>query len=137
MPAEYVMPNHLLDRGKKDWLILLAALLILLSVPGGFLYYKYGTIRTIEFRVNKTEDARLKGSHRSYMVYTDKGVFENARSVWHWKRDHSELHNMLLVHERYRCKVYGWRILLLDWYPNLISCSQLLKPRLYPLLQKL
>jgi hypothetical protein len=85
------------------------------------LYSTYGTQRTETFTVNHRE--RTGGDWGKYLVYTDKGVFENTDSVFYLKFDSSDVYGQLAEGGTYECNVYGWRVGVFSWYPNIKDCK--------------
>lgn len=94
---------------------------------GGCTYLTYGTQRTVDFTVNHRE--RTGGDDGKYLVYTnEEGVFENTDALPYLKFDSSDVYNQLREGGRYRCDVYGVRLPLFSWYPNIKSCETLEAP---------
>lgn len=66
------------------------------------------------------EDRR---SDNQYRVYTDKGVFIVADSFVYFNWRSADRYGALRLEHTYKCKAAGWRVGLLSWFPNLISCE--------------
>jgi Protein of unknown function (DUF1523) len=86
--------------------------------------YHYGTDRDVTFTVNKTERVMSKdGNSSKYLIFTDKGVFENTDTFWYWKFNSSDIYGDMRNGNTYTAHVYGWRIQFLSMYPNVISAN--------------
>lgn len=91
--------------------------------------YQRGTIEQIEITVTDRErivDRSREGSSSRYLVFTDAGVFENTDALWHLKFSSSDLQGRLKPGRRFRVTVYGWRIPLISFYPNIVRIEKLL-----------
>ena len=66
---------------------------------------------------------RSSESSDRYIVFTDKGVFENTDSMIRGKWNSSDLQNQLidLQGKEVTLKVCGWRVNWLSWYPNILE----------------
>ena len=84
----------------------------------------YSTDELVVFNV-KDKERVVTGSGDSmtskYLVYTDKGVYENTDTIWYWKWNSSDVYNDLEVGKTYQVKVYGFRIPFLSWYKNVVE----------------
>jgi hypothetical protein len=65
------------------------------------------------------------GDGSKYLIYTDKGVFENTDTIWYWKFRSSDLYNDLNPGQQYELRKYGFRVGFFSWYENIISAHQL------------
>lgn len=114
----------------KIGFVAIAVVVVVLVVGGcaGCMYTTYGTQRTVEFTVDHRE--RTGGDEGKYLIYTDEaGVLENTDSLWYLKFDSSDVYNQLREGGRYRCDVYGLRVPLFSWYPNIKHCDTLVMGR--------
>lgn len=59
-----------------------------------------------------------------YMIYTDKGVYQNTDSLLYWKWDSAEVYNELKVGKTYNLTVAGWRVPFLSWFPNVVNHTE-------------
>jgi hypothetical protein len=90
--------------------------------------YYYSNKETITFTV-KDKQIKMRGvgkdSEDVYMVYTDKGVFENTDDIFLGKWNSSDIQNDLEVGKTYKVEVYGWRIQFLSTYKNISNVEKL------------
>ena len=104
-------------------LLALIALVIPLSVAFiTFNYYKPDTeVLTINDTVRECK-GMMNGDCR-YVVYTDKGVYENKDTAVYFKFNSSDLHNTLLglKGKQATLRSYGFRIPLFSSYKNIIE----------------
>lgn len=92
------------------------------------LYSVYGTQRTVTFTVDHRE--RTGGDEGKYLVFTeDDGVFQDTDSIFYFKYDSSDVYGQLDEGGTYECDVYGWRVPLFSWYPNIKSCEVVKEPQ--------
>lgn len=83
------------------------------------------THKRVTFTVSKSEAVvNSSGKGARYLVYTNKGVYENTDSFWNGKWNSSDLYNQIQVGKKYSCDTTGWRNGFFSWYPNLISCEE-------------
>ncbi|MFI6495933.1 hypothetical protein [Nonomuraea typhae] len=59
-----------------------------------------------------------------YLIFSDKGVFENTDSLFAGKWDSSDLQNQLKIGQTYEVEARGWRIPLFSAYPNIIQIQR-------------
>jgi hypothetical protein len=105
-------------------LVTLAVILLIVGAIAFTAYSTYGTQRTVTFTVNHRE--RTGGDEGKYLVYTnEEGVFEDTDTIFYLKFDSSDVYNQLREGGEYQCDVYGWRVPLFSWYPNIKSCTTL------------
>lgn len=81
------------------------------------------THHTETLTVERTERVAEANSSR-YLIWTDKGVYENTDELLQWKFNSSDLYGQLKAGKSYECDMVGWRVPFLSWYPNLISCDE-------------
>lgn len=110
--------------GGMGWAVgIVAALVIIVggiaTVASG--YYKH---RTVTFQVTDRERV-CSGSNGSckYLIWTNKGVFQDTDSLLNGKFRSSDLYGELKPGKTFTCTVYGWRSGFMSWYPNIVSCK--------------
>jgi len=90
--------------------------------------YYYSNKETITFTV-KDKQIKMRGvgkdSEDVYMIYTDKGVFENTDDIFLGKWNSSDIQNDLEIGKTYKADVYGWRIQFLSTYKNISNVEDL------------
>ena len=79
---------------------------------------------TILAEVVKTERVCSRQDDCKYLVFTDKGVFENTDSLLNFKWNSSDIYGELKVGETYTFNVYGWRVPFLSMYKNITSVEK-------------
>lgn len=74
----------------------------------------------------KVEDKLTKrdGDSDRYLIYTDKGVFQNTDSLLALKYRSSDMYHELKVGKVYDCRTEGFRIPLFSMYKNLLECEE-------------
>lgn len=110
-------------------IIILVAAILFFTTP----LYVYCTKRTVQFIVKEkgtlTHGYVTNGNGQTwteFMIYTqDNRSFKNINTIWYWKWHSTELQTKLEVGKKYSAKIYGWRIGLLDIYPNLINADKI------------
>lgn len=78
---------------------------------------------TITATVKDKEVKRYKGIDK-YLIFTDKGVFENTDSWVELKFNSSDLYGKLERGKSYNLRVYGWRIPFLSKYKNITRAKE-------------
>lgn len=102
--------------------ILLALLLV--TLVGCNFWYVLGTQRETTFTVEDKERITTGTGdtlQSKYLVFTDKGVFENTDSLLNWKFNSSDVYGELKEGQTYEAQVYGWRVPFLSLYPNIVA----------------
>lgn len=79
---------------------------------------------TITAQVVKTERVCASQEICKYLVFTDKGVFENTDSLLNFKWNSSDIYGELKAGETYTFNVYGWRVPFLSMYKNIVSVEK-------------
>lgn len=86
-------------------------------------YYVYGTGRAVTVTVEEKERIQ-DGESSKYLIFTDKGVFENTDTLLRWKFNSSDVYSALKVGKEYDVDVYGWRVPFFSVYPNIVSVTE-------------
>lgn len=109
---------------------LLVAAVIVLAIVGSVAYgiFEHTNTKTVTFVVQDKQapvkcDSDGTNCHSHYLIFTNKGVYEDTDSFWFFKFRSSDLYGQLQRGHRYTCKVYGFRIGFTSTYPNIISCK--------------
>lgn len=79
------------------------------------------------FTINKMAIKR-DGDCDRYLIFTDKGVFENTDSLFKVKFGSSDMHNELQPGKTYKATIVGPRIRFLSMYPNVIKAQEVQAP---------
>lgn len=96
-------------------------LTFLLIVAVGFLItIPYTTQETLELTVSEKERI-VKNDNSKYLIFTDKGVFENTDTIFYFKFDSSDIYGEIKEGKTYQAKVYGFRIPIFSMYKNIIE----------------
>lgn len=104
--------------GKVGIIAVLAILVV------GFIALNLGTkVQVKNARVTKTERVNDRDSSY-YLVFTDKGTFRVADSLWVGRWNSSDLYGSIEPGHRYDIKAYGLRIPLFSSYPNIESVTE-------------
>lgn len=105
-------------------LIVGITVVVVFALVGVNAFVAYGTVDHPVVVVNEKErvcDGSSSGTTCKYLIYTDKGVFENTDTIWYMKFDSSDVYNDMVVGEKYVAKVNGFRFPLLSMYRNIVS----------------
>lgn len=73
--------------------------------------------------VNDKESVSSKDSH-TYLIFTDKGTFENSDSLFRGKFDSSDWYSQIEKGKTYKFTIIGWRIPFLSAYKNIIKMEE-------------
>lgn len=71
----------------------------------------------------KVERCESKDSCK-YLVFTDKGVFQNTDTWFNWKFDSSDFQNNLKTGKTYEIQTTGLRVPFLSMYPNIVKMKE-------------
>lgn len=82
----------------------------------------FSTKDTVTVTVTDKERIGDRDSSR-YLIFTDRGTFENTDTLWYWKFNSSDVYGKLKKGQKYTMNVYGWRVPFLSWYKNIISAK--------------
>lgn len=99
-------------------LILFAFLLIANAI------YAYGTDEQLTFTIESKERIVDSEGSSKYLIFTDKGVFENTDSIFYWKWNSSDIYGNLKEGSTYSAHVYGFRFGFLSIYKNIIEIAE-------------
>lgn len=92
----------------------------LLSVMSGCSYI---SAREVTATV-KDKERIVKGDDSYYLVFTDKGVFQNSDITIRFKFRSSDLQGKLEKGKTYKFLICGWRIPIGSAYPNIIRAEE-------------
>jgi hypothetical protein len=81
------------------------------------------TQEIVTIKVNKAERVGDGNKSSKYLIFTDKGVFENTDEWYYGKFDSSDLYNEIQAGKSYTCTTVGWRIEFWSSYRNIINCK--------------
>jgi hypothetical protein len=84
-------------------------------------YYKHKTTEVTITVTDKTNVLDKNTQEMKYLIFTDKGVFENTDSFLHWKFNSSDIYGQLKKDSTYTVTVEGFRVPFLSWYKNIIE----------------
>ena len=92
------------------------------AILGGGIYGGYQFMNpTHVFTATVQDKVRTGGQDSKYLIFTDKGVYENTDSIVNGKWNSSDVYGALSVGKSYEFKVRGRRIPFLSMYPNIIT----------------
>lgn len=72
---------------------------------------------------DKGERCKSVGSCK-YLIYTDKGVFENRDSWLNWKFNSSDIYGDIKRDTKYQFHTNGVRVPFLSWFPNINTVQE-------------
>ena len=93
-----------------------------LSIGAATAAYSYFIPDKVTVTITDTTVKRNDGEDR-YIVFTDKGPFENTEAWYRFKFSSTEMQNDLveLKGQQVELTKYGWRFQLLSWYENIVD----------------
>ncbi len=86
--------------------------------------WKHFVRGTTRATVVKTERVPYGNGVSKYMVYTDKGVFENTDSWLEFKVNSADVYGAIKNDHTYDFRYYGPRWSWLSWFPNIVSVEE-------------
>jgi len=100
--------------------ILLAGALGLVTFGGVGLYEALHPTKDVTATVT---DKLVKNDNNSstYLIFTDKGVFEDSDSMVNGKWNSSDMYSQIKKGQTYTFHVRGIRNHVLSWYPNILT----------------
>lgn len=91
-----------------------------LMMRGCYVYSTNGTTTvTVERLTNK-----ITGDSDTYLVFTDKGVYQVSDSWLRGQVRSSDLWGSLKEGKRYHIHYFGWRVPLFSWYPTIYMAEE-------------
>lgn len=111
----------------KHYIALALAALLVIAVVAFPFYRAYGTIRTFEAEVVKSEAIKVDGKTGSgYRIWTEDAKGNDLTltvedSILHWKFRSSDLYGKAKDGKTCAFTVYGWRVGFLSMYPNTLD----------------
>ncbi|NRQ31328.1 hypothetical protein HII36_05675 [Nonomuraea sp. NN258] len=99
----------------------LAFFAITLLVIIGIAAAKTSTNRIETATVESKERVCESSSECRYLIFTDRGVYENTDAWLSLKFNSSDIYGALKVGQTYRLKVNGWRVEVTSSYPNILA----------------
>ena len=111
---------------KKFLVACLVAVIALLAFFTREGIYAYATARDEVVTLRNFETKLYPGGEpclQKYLIFTDRGEFENIDSPWRGKWNSSHIQNELmnLQGKRVVLSYYGWRAPFFSWYPNIYN----------------
>lgn len=64
------------------------------------------------------------GDTSKYLVYTDKGVFENTDTWYYFKFDSSDVQSKIMQGGKFKITTYGFRVPFLSKYKNITNVEK-------------
>lgn len=104
---------------------ILVAVVILLGVVGvssctSSLYFNdTNIVATV-----KSKESINKDKGHTYLIFTDKGVFENDDCLFRGKFNSSDVYASIEEGKTYKFTVIGWRVPFLSTYKNIIKVKE-------------
>src|SRR5690242_10075888 len=94
-----------------------------LGLAGAGIYGLYEAVNPTKDVTVTVTDKVVKNSKNdsTYLIFTDKGVFEDSDTLINGKWNSSDFYNELKVGKTYTLHVRGIRNHVLSWYPNILT----------------
>lgn len=95
----------------------------IIGLVGFGIYGAYEAVNPTSDVTVTVTDKVVKNDNKSskYLVFTDKGVYEDSDSVVNGKWNSSDIYSELKVGQKYTLHVRGIRNHVLSWYPNILT----------------
>lgn len=84
----------------------------------------YATIDYEEITVEEKERVCSSDNECKYLIFTNKGVFENTDSYLQFKFDSSDIYGALKPENTYKVKINGFRVPFLSMYKNILNVEE-------------
>lgn len=112
------------------WLIISAGIggIILLLGSISYLSVEHTEFCVQEKQVMTSGGGKNSSVHSKYLIFTDKGVYENGDSIWFWKFNSSDVYGQLKVNQCFKAKTNWFRVPFLSMYQNIIKVEQIERP---------
>lgn len=104
----------------------IVAIIVVVFATLGMVVAQHADRASFVARVEKSERVTIgsgDSQKQKYLVFTNRGVFENTDSIIEGKWDSSDVYGRLKTGECYSFDTYGWRVQLLSWYPNIVNAT--------------
>lgn len=106
--------NDNVTAGCLTLLVLIAIGLVVGVVQLGTTRVETATVQSKERVCSDRDDCR-------YLIFTDRGVYENTDTLLFGKFNSSDIYGELKPGHTYRLKVNGWRVQVTSSYPNILA----------------
>ncbi len=103
--------------------VVLCILASALSMP----IISYATIGYEEITVEEKERVCSSDNECKYLIFTNKGVFENTDSYLQFKFDSSDVYGALKPESTYKVKINGLRVPFLSMYKNILNVEEVIE----------
>lgn len=107
-------------RNRHTLLYFMLAGVLMFAGIGGCTAAYMNTATTVSVKIKRLERITTNQGGK-YLVFTDKGVFENTDTLLFWKFNSSDIYGQLEVGKTYTLRVVGWRWQAWSIYPNIIE----------------
>lgn len=98
--------------------VVIAAFLALVALSITFISSKH--VETIT--VSDKERVCSSDTHDcKYLVFTETGTYENTDTLLNFKFNSSDIQGQLKPGNTYEVEVWGFRVPVLSWYPNILE----------------
>ena len=105
---------------KQKTLIIVILFVVVLTATYGILWLKSCAVET--FKVEDKERVYYPDRGDSkYLIFTNRGVFENTDTIFKMKFNSSDVYGKLKRGRIYTVEACGWRVQPLSWYKNIIK----------------
>lgn len=86
----------------------------------------YALQHDVEFTVTRSERVvDASGGTSRYLVWTDKGVYQNIDDMWFLKWNSSDVQGLMVPNAHIKAKITGLRMSIFSWYPNIVKASNI------------
>lgn len=103
------------------------AVVVALGLVSVGIYGAYEAVNPTKDVTAKVTDKVVKndGNSSTYLIFTDKGVFENSDSLVNGKWNSSDVYSEIKIGKTYTFHVRGIRNHFLSWYPNILNVKDM------------
>ena len=121
-----IMNNRVLEETLIVFTIGATSLSVASAISAGYAYKtKFTKQITIDEKFEQVNGNKDRTRQLFHVSDTEKNIYKVVPSVWYWKWHHTETWNNMKKGETYNVIGYGYRIGILNIYPNIISIEQI------------
>lgn len=108
---------------QQKWAAIVVGAFVLVCIVGSIISSIAAFNHTRSVHVIVQDKERVCNADRSckYLIFTDKGTFENTDSLLRGKFDSSDVYGRIQKGQRYDFTVQGFRQPIFSMYPNIIE----------------
>lgn len=121
-----IRPKYLNQRGDVGVLV---GILLFVAVVGFVVWVAHLPYSNRHWQTLTVTDKTVKLDNKDskYLVFTDRGVYQDTDAFFIGKFNSSDVYGALTVGKSYICSVMGVRNHFFSWYQDIVSCKEISK----------